>query len=40
MWVINNEMAIVSLANEMGYEPVFLFEEMAYRLNEMIEEDF
>lgn len=33
--------AIVALANEMGYEPVFLFEEMADRLDEMLdEEDF
>lgn len=33
--------AIVALANEMGYEPVFLFEEMADRLDEMFdEEDF
>lgn len=35
-----NKRAIVALANEMGYESVFLFEEMADRLNEMIEEDF
>ena len=36
-----NERAIVALANEMVYEPVFLFEEMADRLDEMLdEEDF
>lgn len=36
-----NKKAIVALANEMGYEPVFLFEEMADRLDEMLdEEDF
>lgn len=36
-----NKRAIVALANEMGYEPVFLFEEMADRLDEMLdEEDF
>lgn len=29
---------ILALANEMGYEPTFLFEEMADRLNEMIDE--
>ena len=31
--------AIVALANEMGYEPVFLFEEMADRLDEMLDEE-
>lgn len=36
-----NKRAIVALANEMGYEPVFLFEEMSDRLDEMLdEEDF
>ena len=36
-----NKRAIVALADEMGYEPVFLLEEMADRLNEMLdEEDF
>ena len=36
-----NKRAIVVLANEMGYEPVFLFEEIADRLDEMLdEEDF
>lgn len=38
-----NKKAILALAGEMGYEAVFLFEEMAYRLEEMldeIEEDF
>ena len=34
-----NKRAIVALANEMGYEPVFLFEEMADRLNEMLDEE-
>lgn len=31
--------AIVALANEMNYEPVFLFEEMADRLDEMLDEE-
>lgn len=36
-----NKKTILALANEMGYEPTFLFEEMADRLNEMLgEEDF
>lgn len=36
-----NKKAILALANEIGYEPTFLFEEMADRLNEMLdEEDF
>ena len=30
--------AILALADEMGYEAVFLFEEMAYRLEEMLDE--
>ena len=34
-----NKRAIVALANEMGYEPVFLFEEMADRLDEMFDEE-
>lgn len=34
-----NKRAIVALANEMGYEPVFLFEEMADRLDEMLDEE-
>ena len=34
-----NKKAIVALANEMGYEPVFLFEEMADRLGEMLDEE-
>ena len=34
-----NKRAIVALANEMGYEPVFLFEEMVDRLNEMLDEE-
>lgn len=33
-----NKKAILALADEMGYETVFLFEEMAYRLEEMLEE--
>lgn len=36
-----NKKAILALANEMDYEPTPLFEEMADRLNEMLdEEDF
>ena len=34
-----NKKAIVALANEMGYEPVFLFEEMADRLDEMLDKE-
>ena len=34
-----NKRAIVALANEMGYEPVFLFEEIADRLDEMLDEE-
>ena len=33
-----NKKAIVALANEMGYEPVYLFEEMADRLDGMLDE--
>lgn len=33
-----NKKAILALANEMGYEATFLFEEMADRLDEMLEE--
>lgn len=33
-----NKKAIVALANEMNYEAVFLFEEMADRLDEMLDE--
>lgn len=33
-----NKRAILALANAMGYEATFLFEEMAKRLNEMLEE--
>lgn len=33
-----NEKALLALAGEMGYEAVFLFEEMAYRLDEMLDE--
>ena len=34
-----NKRAIVALANEMGYESVFLFEEMVDRLYEMLDEE-
>ena len=34
-----NKKSIVALANEMGYEPVFLFGEMADRLDEMLDEE-
>ena len=34
-----NKKAIVALAKEMGYEAVFLFEEMADRLDEMLDEE-
>ena len=30
--------ALLALADEMGYEATFLFEEMADRLNEMLDE--
>lgn len=30
--------ALLALADEMGYEATFLFEEMAYRLDEMLDE--
>ena len=33
-----NKRAILALANEMGYEAIFLFEEMADRLDEMLYE--
>ena len=33
-----NKKALLALAGEMGYEAVFLFEEMAYRLEEMLDE--
>lgn len=33
-----NKKAILALANEMGYESIFLFEEMADRLDEMLDE--
>lgn len=33
-----NKKAIVAIANEMGYESIFLFEEMADRLDEMLDE--
>lgn len=34
-----NKKALVAIANEMGYEATFLFEEMADRLNEMLDEE-
>lgn len=33
-----NKRAILALANQMGYEATFLFEEMADRLSEMLDE--
>ena len=33
-----NKRAMLALANEMGYEAIFLFEEMADRLDEMLDE--
>ena len=33
-----NKKALLALAGEMGYEAVFLFEEIAYRLEEMLDE--
>jgi hypothetical protein len=33
-----NKKALLALADEMGYEAIFLFEEMAYRLDEMLDE--
>lgn len=33
-----NKRAILALANEMGYEAIFLFEEMADRLDKMLDE--
>ena len=33
-----NEKAILALANTMGYEAVYLFEEMADRLHRMLDE--
>ena len=33
-----NKKAIVAIANEMGYEATYLFEEMADRLDEMLDE--
>lgn len=33
-----NKKALVALADEMGYEAIFLFEEIAYRLDEMLDE--
>ena len=34
-----NKKALLALAVEMGYEAVYLFEEMAYRLEEMLDEE-
>lgn len=34
-----NKKAILALANEMDYEPTPLFEEMADRLNEMLDKE-
>jgi hypothetical protein len=34
-----NKKAILALADEMGYEATFLFEEMVDRLNEMLDEE-
>lgn len=34
-----NKNAIVALADEMGYEAIFLFEELADRLDEMLDEE-
>jgi hypothetical protein len=33
-----NKKAILALADEMGYETIYLFEEMADRLDEMLDE--
>lgn len=33
-----NKKALVALADEMNYEAIFLFEEMAFRLDEMLDE--
>lgn len=33
-----NKRALLALADRMGYEPIFLFEEMADRLDEMLDE--
>ena len=33
-----NKRAILAIADRMGYESIFLFEEMAYRLDEMLDE--
>lgn len=34
-----NKKVLVALADEMGYEATFLFEEMVDRLNEMLDEE-
>ena len=31
--------ALVALVNEMGYEPIFMFEEMADRLDAMLDKE-
>ena len=33
-----NKKVLVALANEMDYEPVYLFEEIANRLDEILDE--
>ena len=35
-----NKKAILALADEMGYEAIYLFEEMANRLDEMLDEPY
>lgn len=35
-----NKKAILALADEMGYEAIYLFEEMADRLDEMLDEPY
>lgn len=35
-----NKKAILALADEMGYETIYLFEEMADRLDEMLDEPY
>lgn len=35
-----NKKAILALADEMGYEGIYLFEEMSDRLEEMLDEEY
>lgn len=35
-----NKKAILALADEMGYEAIYLFEEMADRLDKMLDEPY